>query len=65
MKEYSAMASIYDGELKCACKKETCLTCECRKLFKCVEAKVTIIDESEETPIIINLSKVRKASENV
>jgi len=46
MKEYKAMASICDGELKCACAKEVCMTCECREHFHCQEAIVQVIEKT-------------------
>lgn len=50
MKEFKAMASICDGELKCACAKEVCMTCECREHFNCQEATVIlIVKKPEET----------------
>jgi hypothetical protein len=47
MKEFIGMASISDGELKCACAKEICQTCEYKKLLNCQEATVIVKDEGE------------------
>lgn len=44
MKEFSAMACISDGELKCACAKEECKTCEYRENLNCQDATVIIDD---------------------
>ncbi len=41
--KYEVLACIEDGEVKCACAKETCKTCEFRETFECQDAKLIIL----------------------
>lgn len=47
MKEYEAMACIFEGKLKCASAKQECEKCDAKELFQCQPATV-ILKEVEE-----------------